>query len=162
MIFEMYRDGVLEDDDEVAVAHEPGRTYAVANEAMVNIRRTLCEATRAGVVSDTTCRRLETIAKRMFYPDRAYDNLLAAARLQELPTSELDSLEVWLPGHRVDQKRADALLLLDRVKVLRTRPPEPRRADFTLARSRYLERLLGHLEADDADDPTCSQSTRQS
>lgn len=158
MIFEMYRDGVLEDDDEVAVAHEPGRTYAVASEAMINIRRTLSDATRAGVVSDTTRRRLETIAKRTFYPDRAYDTLLMAARLEGLPSRELHALEMWLPGHRVDQKRADALLLLEDLKALGTRQPEAHRADFTLARSPYLERLLESLDADGRDQRTRAQS----
>src|ERR1700687_1751155 len=49
-IFEAYRDGLLEDDDEVAVAHglaEDG--YRPLSEAMVNIRATLAAAEAAGV-----------------------------------------------------------------------------------------------------------------
>ena len=36
-IFRAYRDGELEDDDEVAVVHIPGQTFACSSEAMVNI-----------------------------------------------------------------------------------------------------------------------------
>ena len=38
-IVELYRDGVLEDDDEVAIAHGPAESgFVAASEAMVNIR----------------------------------------------------------------------------------------------------------------------------
>ena len=51
-IFELYRDGVLEDDDEVAIAHGPAEVGFVAgSEAMVNIRQTLQRAERDGVIS---------------------------------------------------------------------------------------------------------------
>ena len=44
-IFEAFREGVLEDDDEVAVIHGPAEFgYPVLSEAMVNIRRTLSDA----------------------------------------------------------------------------------------------------------------------
>ena len=44
-IFEAFRDGVLEDDDEVAVVHGPAEIgYLPASEAMVNIRATLALA----------------------------------------------------------------------------------------------------------------------
>src|SRR5207247_669783 len=44
-IFEAYQKGILEDDDEVAVAHSPVEMgYRVLSEAMVNIRHTLAAA----------------------------------------------------------------------------------------------------------------------
>ena len=46
-IFEDYRDGVLEDDDEVALIHGPAESgYIGMPEPMVNIRRTLSKAAR--------------------------------------------------------------------------------------------------------------------
>ena len=51
-IFELYRDGVLEDDDEVAIAHGPAEAgFLAGSEAMVNIRQTLRKAERLGVIS---------------------------------------------------------------------------------------------------------------
>ena len=48
-IFEAYRDGILEDDDEVAVAHGPADTgYRAGSDAMVNIRATLARAVQHG------------------------------------------------------------------------------------------------------------------
>ena len=54
-IFEAYRDGTLEDDDEVAVAHRPmAVNYQPTSEAMVNIRYTLDKARRDSIISEHT------------------------------------------------------------------------------------------------------------
>jgi hypothetical protein len=46
-IFEAFRDGALEDDDEVAMVHGPADLeYVAASEAMVNIRATLARGGR--------------------------------------------------------------------------------------------------------------------
>src|SRR5713226_6011264 len=61
-IFEFYRDGMLEDDDEVAIAHGPAEVGFVAgSEAMVNIRQTLQKAERDGVISTELRTSLEKI-----------------------------------------------------------------------------------------------------
>ena len=50
-IYEMFRDGELEDDDEVALLHGPEELgYLPLTEAMVNIRATMEEAVRARVL----------------------------------------------------------------------------------------------------------------
>ena len=51
-VFEAFRSGILEDDDEVAVEHGPAELgYPPVSEAMVDIRATLAAALRNGVVS---------------------------------------------------------------------------------------------------------------
>ena len=51
-IFEAFRDGALEDDDEVAVLHGPAEIgYLAASEPMVNIRETLARADSEGVLA---------------------------------------------------------------------------------------------------------------
>lgn len=53
-IFEAYRDGVFEDDDEVALRHGPQELgYVALSEPMVNIRASLDSAVAAGVVEDS-------------------------------------------------------------------------------------------------------------
>jgi len=112
-IFELYRDGVLEDDDEVAIAHGPAETGCVAaSEAMVNIRQTLRRAELLGVISASLGAALEKTAKELFYPDRNYTLLLRCASECGLPKSELDRLTQWLPQNRVNQKREDAVAML--------------------------------------------------
>src|SRR5438270_12966108 len=63
-IYEAYRDGILEDDDEVAVLHGPEELgYSCLTEAMVNIRATLDAAVRNGVLTTDVAERLTAIAK---------------------------------------------------------------------------------------------------
>jgi hypothetical protein len=68
-IFEAFRDGVLEDDDEVAVVHGPAEIgFPPASEAMVNIRATLALAEAKGVIGVESRRALEGFAKGLFLP----------------------------------------------------------------------------------------------
>ena len=112
-IFEAFRDGVLEDDDEVAVVHGPAEIgYPPASEAMVNIRATLALAEAEGVLKPGSRRALETSAKALFYADRNWPALLMGAAAHGVPDSEAAALSDWLRQGRVDQKRLDALEML--------------------------------------------------
>ena len=142
-IFEAYRDGILEDDDEVAVVHaleESG--YRAHSEAMVNIRRTLGAADAAGIVSTATRFALELIGKRLFYPDRSYIAILHRAFEEGLPIAELNALEAWLPHGRVDQKRDDALNMLSTIGALLGTEPEPKRVQYHFEHTHVWEDAL--------------------
>src|SRR6185436_349890 len=116
-VFEAFRSGELEDDDEVAVMHGPADSgYRLGSEAMVNIRFTLSRARVAGIVSRTTATELLRIAKELFYPRRAYPDLLRLAREAGLPAAELSALQQWLPAGQVNQKRDDARLMLETMR----------------------------------------------
>ena len=132
-IFEAYRDGELEDDDEVAVIHGPPETgYLGLSEAMVNIRGTLAEAEAAGIVSPAARSDLVGVAKSLFYHDRTYGQLLCRAAERSVPDDELEALRAWLPRGRVDQKRADALAMLEAMRALLAGDAEPMRVDYVL------------------------------
>src|SRR5437764_15100301 len=112
-VFEFYRDGSLEDDDEVAVAHGPAETgFVSASEAMVNIRQTLRKAERLGIISTELRVSLEKIGKELFYPDRNYSTVLRQPLEDGSSQADLTRLQQWMPNHRVNQKRDDALLML--------------------------------------------------
>jgi hypothetical protein len=112
-VFESYRDGILEDDDEVAIAHGPAETGFVAlSEAMVNIRQTLRKAEEVGVLSGQLRAELVTIGKQLFYPYRTYSALLRRASDGTKTEIELARLREWLPHGRVNQKRDDAIAML--------------------------------------------------
>lgn len=131
-IFEAYRDGEIEDDDEVAVIHGPPETgYTALSEAMVNIRPTLAQAENAGVIAAPTRDALVTLAKDLFYQERTFERLLQAAD-QSLPSGEVDALRAWLSQGRIDQKREDALAMLEAMKALLASDPEPMRVDYRL------------------------------
>ncbi|MBP2297745.1 TfuA-like protein [Azospirillum picis] len=112
-IFEAFRDGRLEDDDEVAVVHGPAELgYTALSEAMVNIRRTLSDAVADRVLAMETAFRLEAIAKELPYRERGYGRMLRLAGDIGLPAAELSAFRTWLPQGRFDQKRDDAKSML--------------------------------------------------
>jgi hypothetical protein len=116
-IFDAYHQGVLEDDDDVAVAHAGAEDgWRPLSEAMVNISATLSSAWVARVVREETVTALERVAKGLFYVDRAWPVVLARAAREGVPASQLEAFQAWLPEGRVDQKQADALSLLRTVR----------------------------------------------
>jgi hypothetical protein len=130
-IFEAFRDGELEDDDEVAVAHGDESTgFVPVSDAMVNIRATLRRAAEAGVLSERAARTLTSLAKQIFYADRSYPALLEAGAAAGLDGSELGRFRVWVGVGRVDQKRADAERLLEELVAFRAAGPKRKRVDY--------------------------------
>jgi hypothetical protein len=112
-IYKWYRQGVLDDDDEVAIAHGPPEAGCQpVSEAMVNIRQTLVKAQHSKIISRRVRKALEDIAKKLFYPDRTYRVLFRCAGDSGVDQTELHRLQRWLPKHRVNQKRDDAVAML--------------------------------------------------
>jgi hypothetical protein len=142
-IFAAYRDGTLEDDDEVAVQHGPPDTgYRCLSEALVNIRATLAQAAAQAVIRPATRAALEEIAKALFYPERSYPLLLRRAAGHGLPAAEVDALGAWLPQNRIDQKRQDAFAML---RLMRAQPAAnlgPKRVGYHLEHTMYWDDLM--------------------
>jgi hypothetical protein len=130
-IFEAFRDGELEDDDEVAVAHGAAETgYQAGSEAMVNIRATLRRARAEQILSEETDGRLTCLAKEAFYAERCYPALLEAGKAEGVDATELSRFRAWLPTHRVDQKRLDAEELLLELKSFCAATEGPKRVSY--------------------------------
>jgi hypothetical protein len=120
-IFELYRDGKLTDDDEVAVTHGPAEIgYIALSEAMVNVRVTLRAAADAGVIADCTRYCISVMCKELFYQNRTYKNIFAAADKANLPTDEIAALRQWIKKNKTDLKREDAVLLLHAMHLFMT------------------------------------------
>jgi hypothetical protein len=146
-IYEAYRSGRLEADDEVAVVHGPEESgYRISSEALVNVQRTLERAEREGVISGTTRAAVVRAARELYYPDRTYPRFLADAERAGAARSELDALRAWLPSGRVDQKRDDAIAMLREMReTLGTRRPLPQR--FAVEPSSYFNALISEAGA---------------
>ena len=135
-IFEAYRDGLCEDDDEVTVIHGPEESgYLLMSEPMVNIRATLARAVVERIVGVSMQQRLLLAAKALNYADRNYSKLLATAFQNGENKAEMARLEQWLPEHKVDQKRLDAISMLNHMGELREQSSEPLRVSFRFART---------------------------
>jgi hypothetical protein len=135
-IYEAYRDGILEDDDEVAVLHGPEELgYPPLTEAMVNIRATLAAAVRCGVLGPDLADHLTGITKGIFYKERSYEATLRAAADAGLPAAPLRAFAEWLPAGHIDQKRLDAAAMLDAIRAhLATNIP-PLQVSYTFAQT---------------------------
>ncbi|MCC2662661.1 MAG: TfuA domain protein core [Geminicoccaceae bacterium] len=130
-IFEDYRDGRLEDDDEVAVLHGPAETgYLPLSEPMVNVRATLERALGERLVGSTLRDRLLGIAKSMFYRERTWPAVLERASANGQDRDRLERLSAWLDEGRVDRKRADALAMLHEIRTFLHRDPTAKRVGF--------------------------------
>jgi hypothetical protein len=122
-IYDDYRNGVLRRDDEVAVLHGPAELgYPILSEAMVNIRATVATA-RVKVIPNAAAEAVIASAQALHYPDRTWPEVLQGARLLGMEAADVDRFRCWLARGRVDQKREDALTLLDLVAAA-----TPRRA----------------------------------
>lgn len=115
-IYEMYRSGVLESDDEVAVTYDPD-TMEAMSVPLVNVRATLESAIVKEVVTRKTGGAILEVAKKLFYPDRNYRNIVIES-LKKGIISDKDQEKMLnlLLEHEVDVKRDDAVLVLEMIK----------------------------------------------
>jgi hypothetical protein len=108
-VFAMFRDGVLDADDEVALIYDPA-TYRALSEPLVNIRRALQMARAAGAIEREEMERLLDVARDLYFPDRSYRAL----------TSLSGGFAAFVRGASLpDLKRDDARALLHAVREMR-------------------------------------------
>lgn len=100
-IFEWYRDGLIDGDDEVALVHGEGDTgFRALSTPLVNLRATFFKLTAGGHVSATESVATVEKLKSLAYPDRS--------------TRALDpALARLVTRHFVDIKRVDAVRALE-------------------------------------------------
>jgi hypothetical protein len=117
-IYQWYRDGVIEDDDEVAVATNPD-TFEPVSSPMVNIRETLKAANLAGIIDDEQCRLITQLAKNTHYTERSYFGISRTAEKEGIISEEkAESLFQFCKENERDIKREDAILVLEKIKEI--------------------------------------------
>ena len=143
-IFEAYKAGDIEDDDEVAAAYGAADAgYPCFSEAMVNIRATLAAAAASGIVDPATAGALERVAKSLYYPDRSYVRILDQAASLNLPPSELNALRQWLPTGRVNRMREDAIAML-RMMREQLRADSSQRVQYEIEHTVNWDKAMRH------------------
>jgi hypothetical protein len=143
-IFEAYRDGVLEDDDEVALVHgRPEDDYRAGSEPMVNIRATLARARSEGILGEPARGLLEQTAKELFYAERSHARILELAAARGAPPAELEAFRRWLPEGAVNQKRDDALAMLRVMREFLASDPGPKCVSYVFEETLFWEVLRG-------------------
>jgi hypothetical protein len=109
-VFDAYRAGAIEADEEVAVAHDPGN-YTPLSEALVDIRAIVNQACRDGALNSSEANELVNAARAIHFTRRTW------AGLQKEIESGIPSLrpaiarlEQWRAEHPVNEsaKHCDA------------------------------------------------------
>lgn len=139
-IYQWYRDGHLEDDDEVALIHGPPESgFLPLSEPMVNVRSTCEAAVAAGVIDLQRAEALLAAAKLLHYRERNWKSLLAAA---ELSWPGREEFTRWLATGSVDQKQIDAAALIAEVIACADQPVPPKVPDFRFEWTDLWERVV--------------------
>ena len=117
-IFEWYRDGFINSDDEVAVTFHPD-TLEPLSTPLVNIRTTLEGAVKAGIIDTKQADELLQAVRSMFYPDRTYHSMVKmGVELGIVPADKQEFLKDYFVNNEVDVKRDDALLVIRKIREL--------------------------------------------
>jgi hypothetical protein len=107
-IYRLYKRGVIDGDDEVALAHaESVDGYAPMSEPLVNIRHNLSRARKRGLISRAAESAIVGATRKLHFTQRSY-----AAAATHAPDSQRDSLAEFFRKQAEDVKRSDALALL--------------------------------------------------
>jgi TfuA protein len=109
-IFDQYRSGRIDADDEVAVTYAPDDLQPLTV-PLVNVRRWLEQLVGEGELDDVTARRLLARARRLFYGDRTEGRLRQELEAVVGP-EELARLLNASGGQITDAKAEDARLVL--------------------------------------------------
>ena len=85
-VFEWYRDGIIEGDDEVALLHGTVEfSFRPLTEPLVNIRCTLQQAVKDGCFEPATAEALLAYARQRHYSCRSYQSLLECPIVKAWP-----------------------------------------------------------------------------
>jgi TfuA protein len=116
-IFELFRNGATDADDEVAVTFQQGARGDIQSEAMIDIRFNLFVACRRKIITGRVKRVIAKTAKSIYFPYRNYTHILEQTRLEfpELST-QLDSFSAYINENRLSLKEYDAIKVVEYIK----------------------------------------------
>jgi hypothetical protein len=114
-IYNQYKSGELDSDDEVALLFDP-ETLEPLSEPLVNIRYNLDLAEERGIISNEVKEEILRVAKSAYYPERDYEWIVSTAEAKL--KVDLGQLKRFLDEERRDLKREDAIAALKLIKEL--------------------------------------------
>jgi TfuA protein len=116
-IFRLFRDGILDSDDEVAVTFTDYMNYK--SEALIDIRYNLFLAQKYKIIDNMTRRSILKISKQTYFPYRVYEDILdkCALKYPEIH-SQLESFRDYVLNNKKSLKEMDAVRLLKHIKSI--------------------------------------------
>ena len=117
-IFQLYKNGIINADDEVAVTFVRENNI-LQSEAMIDIRFNLFLAYKKGIITNQTKKRIAKIAKNIYFPFRNYEDIIKLTHKQ-FPSiyNELESFRSYILKNRDSLKARDAIKLLKYLKTM--------------------------------------------
>ena len=117
-IFQLYKNGIINADDEVAVTFVRENNI-LQSEAMIDIRFNLFLAYKKGIITNQTKKRFAKIAKNIYFPFRNYEDIIKLTH-QQFPSiyNELESFRSYIQKNRDSLKARDAIKLLKYLKIM--------------------------------------------
>ncbi|MCA3077703.1 MAG: hypothetical protein ING71_02780 [Rhodocyclaceae bacterium] len=152
-VYRAYRDGLIEDDDEVAVTHGPAETgFTPLSIALVSVRLAMQEMVAEGRLQGDLANLVLGEVKALHYPKRTWRAVQQAACGAGLAQSEADALIADLRKPSADFKRRDALEALEQARMGLSAPgPGPRTEPSTIW-TRFTQDRRVLLAGDEIDD----------
>jgi hypothetical protein len=140
-IFHRFASGELVDDADVAQIHAPAELgYVPLSEPWVNVEPTLNKMFAAGLINRNEFEVLHENARNLPFRQRTYANIVKP--LDPTP-GRFEELLEWLEVNAVDQKRLDALELIDWLKAHRhSRSPK---RDWVFSETSHWKALYDEL-----------------
>jgi TfuA protein len=116
-IFRLFRDRILESDDEVAVTFTDYTNYK--SEALIDIRYNLFLAQKYKIIDNRTSRSILKVSKQTYFPYRTYGDILDKCTLKypEI-NSQVESFRSYILNNKKSLKERDAVRLLKHIKSM--------------------------------------------
>lgn len=125
-IYQDYRSGKLDADADVALLHGPEEVdYMPLTEPLVNVRATVDAALQARVLKPRAGRAVLRSAAAVFYKARTWRSILSGLSPAEMSRADVGRFLDWLKVGRADQKRVDALAMVESIATLCERDALP-------------------------------------
>lgn len=130
-IFQWYKEGLIDADDEVAVLHGPEEVgYLAVSEPLVNIRASLAVAELEGKISSEQKAMLIEKARATYYKNRSWTVFMSLCADIIGDAWQTDDLKIWFERNRVDLKKQDAVELLDVLVQQKNTNPQKFKSNF--------------------------------
>lgn len=114
-IYDLFRRGVLDSDDEVAVSFTDYSSYK--SEALIDIRYNLFLAEKKSVINNETKKHILKVSRNIYFPYRTYDDILDRCK-QKYPSDIhfIEQFREYLKTDKKSLKEIDAIHLLNTIK----------------------------------------------
>lgn len=113
-VYDDYRKGVIESDDDVAVVINP-ESFEQLSEALISMNYTFKAAKDMDIINEKDLKILTKTAKAIYYPKRTYNKIINDSGLKG---ERIENFKKFIENNIVDVKRYDAIAVLEYIKNL--------------------------------------------